>query len=921
MFKIALNNFKRYKLRFVFVSLTVIFGVAFSLAVLIINNSLNKTLDDFSKSIDINEQSVAIIAQYGSDEAVVSSDLIDDIKALNQPKIEEVIGQIRIDLNHDFGLSIKFETSDQTILESTQAINYSLDEVNLNYLINFSEKTYHDPFIIIEGNLPQVDNQIMISSELAQKYNLEIGSTVTITATPLLEPDSEVKLSFEVSGINQSKYNFLIDQIGVNFDNFNYQYFVLSEGSLRQLVALTDNEYTSIIVYADLDLLPTIARENPWQFDLKEHLDLDSANIDTNNYSIRLGSSGDNQIVSFFKTSTKDVIQAISYTLIFFLCLAMLVGVFVIINTFNIILIQRTKELSLLRALATSKSQLFKLVIWEALLTALMACIIGIILGLALTYLIWLGFNLFQSSLNISIHISLTSFLFPVILGVLVTLIAAILPAIKTSRLNVIAGLTQTQNLKPKSLRTRLIVGIIFLALGVMSVVSALLAVRQPEPNATTVILPTMIGFLFIFIASNTLMPFTIKLFSRLFLFIIKPIFKQAKLVILNLRRDARRSAAITNALVLGIVLIVFATIMIASFEKTITSNINQISRFDWALTNSKDNASNQVDKLDNHLNQLQTVKDINTVKLGYDANINLPETRPIFVSVMGFEAGTINDVSDFNLNSEQIQALKEGQILISSDLRTQISHTISLNQIDQLALEYMDSNDQLVTINYKVAGILEPSSEVGIFSDIFLDLNFYNLKSDEINFYMNSVEGYSDSEVLDSLKNVEDQFVDYQIEGTSLIIHQVKTAFRIILNVLRALFGLSVLVAFIGLFNSLSLSIFERYREIGILRANGMTKKQIKNMINSEAILIVIIGITVGFLLALIFSGILFYIMKILASAAEGSEIVEIYFSLPFLDIFFYYLIAVLIALIASFLPARRASKLEVVKAISHTD
>ncbi|MCY3804359.1 MAG: FtsX-like permease family protein [Candidatus Saccharibacteria bacterium] len=961
MFKIAFSNFKNYKFRFFFVSLTIIFGVGLATTTLILSSSLRLTFSQVIDSVDL-ESHVLVVKSADENQFLADSNeiveishnndsrnidryfpddqVINQLKTVDSDWIDGIIGQVHLD---DWNwnsktLRVKTSSSKEIINSNFDADYDQIFETNIisHYI---DDKASYNPFILIDGRLPENSSEVVIDYKLALDHQLEIGQDLTVEI--LHNNQLDKSQSVQIVGFNQSKFNYvsdLLEGLGGLLDKIHYRYLIFDIQTVQQLADLKTNQYTDIYVFLDEDKLDKISSSQIHQ--VRRDLTAKLSQQIGDNPKVTIDQYTDHSIIygalDTLGEALEEALKVMTYILLFFISLAMLVGIFVIVNTFNIIFVQRTKELALLRALAFSRKQIYSLATCEALIVAVVASLIG--LGLGLLVVVGLVQIIDINSLNlpeVNFHLNWSDFIYPFCLGLVITLLASITPAIKASRVSVVEGLAETHQFVKQSLKIRTILGLIGLGLSILILILILLSLSSLNEDSDPFhYISRVAGLIFslstLAISCLILMPWLIKAGSYLLENIFKPFFKYSHLVASNLRRDAKRSATTTNTLVVGVILIVFITISIGWFEKTVTSEIESVTFNDWALVTQRSYFDSQpsttpsisfeqYQNLEAEINKLEGITDFNKLQSSLtfgQLKHQVTSEDPTYLAVVGLNPNTINTVSNLQLTDKDIQVLNQGQILIADDGKFK-SH------IGQSLVLLSDRGHQT---EYIIGGTFDPGDlEYGEHWSPNLLMNHsafsrFNPNLYKIDFLMNSQASADNEGLEEDLKTLADKYPNLRLSSLSLLISQVRTALNVTLNVLRGLFGLSVVVAFIGIFNTLSLSILERFREIGILRASGMTKRQVKAMVNFEAVMIVLIGATVGFILGLIFAGLTFHILKTMVSATSGAASDEVtwLFTIPWQDIVFYYLIAVIVAFIASFWPARKAANLDIVKAIS---
>ena len=294
------------------------------------------------------------------------------------------------------------------------------------------------------------------------------------------------------------------------------------------------------------------------------------------------------------KDQLKTATDQVSYTVLFFVALAMVVAVFVIINTFNVLLAQRSKEIALLRAISLARSQVVGLVVLESLLIGVFSAIIGSLLGIGIAQItLNLTANFLIEASTTLVVVSPGSFIYPAILAVVVAVVSGILPAIKASRQAPIAVLTETQQLKAQSVKIRSIIGgsLLFVGLGAIFF-SIFIVFQDPTSLESGRLLSSVLLLLFLsfggllaFVGLSLFSAILMRWFARLFIVIHRKTRQISdQLAAGNILRAPKQAAFAANALIIGVSLISFVTILLGSFQHSFSLLIERWEPADWTV-------------------------------------------------------------------------------------------------------------------------------------------------------------------------------------------------------------------------------------------------------------------------------------------------------------------------------------------------
>ncbi len=670
--------------------------------------------------------------------------------------------------------------------------------------------------------------------------------------------------------------------------------------------------------------------------------------------------TSDRELIS--EIFSAEFVKSIRNTLLAFNILALFIGAFVIKNTFTVILAQRAKELALMRAIGTSKAQIFKLVVWEALIIGLIGGIAGILIGTGLAQaFLSLAQALDWEIPNVGLRFSALVFILPVILGILVTTFSALLPAFKASRQSPLKALTGVEQLIKNVYTARLIIGSVIAGLGLLIALTIIFTGLKPiEPGVNDMFLSStvlslrifalFVGLIFLFIGSTILAPIIAKFFAGLSMRLLKGSrFVGWRLSAGNVWRQPLRSATTANVLMIGIILITTVTVILGSFRSTLIYFVEEFFPADWTVQSQPEKFDFQTGNLieDSVYDQIKNInEEIEVIGLRYNrGHIILndevgvdssDETKSAVVepeslesrdqkySLAGLDpADRVGDYLLQDLEEDEVANLRAGQVIV----RPYFLREQGLQVGEEITLSYLDAEDPISDLDKRKQILIIG----GVFEEYFDGMDFivsndvYEQFIQETNYnnlIIKNLSRTSDEEIRSSLEAIVAPYDNLEIYGQTDIVEEINKVFAWILNIFRGLLSLSFLVAIAGIFNTLILSVFERTREIGLLRAVGASAKLVRRMITIEAVQIATLGTVMGMLLGSFFAwGIIETTIKDVLEAAPPQDtdiVLQFVFSIPFRELLLYYVIAIVLALIAAFWPALKATRLKIIEALS---
>jgi putative ABC transport system permease protein len=567
--------------------------------------------------------------------------------------------------------------------------------------------------------------------------------------------------------------------------------------------------------------------------------------------------------------------------------LALFVAAFLIFNTFAMLVAQRTRELALLRAIGATRRQVFGSVILEALAIGIISAAIGIFGGVGLAVLLRTLVDRFTGSLPAGpLVVSAETIILATSVGIGVTLIASLAPARRAAFVPPIAAMRHDTQIPEKSLRFLTVVGLV-LVIGAIPL--GIVALRTTDATDTAA---TWLGLSGLACLLGVL-ALTPVLARPLIGAVGAPLRNSTvgNLAVENARRNPRRTAATMSALAVGLALMASVTVIGSSARVSVEDVVDRTIGADFVVLGAG------FRPLDPNIYQ-QLVDTPGTRVVTYIRNVpaDVGGERTV---ITGVEQSVVSDVVDVQMVAGDVSSLALGNILIDSDLAESLDVTVG----ERISLDLING-----TTDVQVVGIFEPIGFLqGLITAMPSLMSFGALEQDTA-VYIRAADEQDLTELRESLQVRLSEFPAAQLQDQADIKREINQQFDVLFGFVYALLALSILVAFLGIVNTLSLSVAERFREIGLLRAVGSTRLQIRSMITVEALIIAFIGTIIGLTVGLIY-GILF--QRVLASEGVGLLAIPV----PLLSLFV--LFGVLGGLLASLWPAWRASKMSILRAV----
>jgi putative ABC transport system permease protein len=600
------------------------------------------------------------------------------------------------------------------------------------------------------------------------------------------------------------------------------------------------------------------------------------------------------------KETADNIKQGLSFFntfLLIFALVALFVGAFIIYNTFSIIVAQRTRELGLLKAVGASGRQVTWSVAVEALVIGVFSSIVGLVFGIFVAS----GLKGLLTSFGIDlpsggIVIKPRTILVAIVLGIVVTLVSALAPARRAARVPPVAAI-QDHAVTPTSGRRRYITGGVVTALGVILLFVGLFAkVKSSDvPGGAGGLVG--VAALLVFVGVAMLSPLVAGPASRALGWPsahLRGI--TGELARENAARNTRRTASTAAALMIGLALITFVSTFGASAKKSFAGAIDRTNRADFQLASKQFSGfAPQAAVAARSALSGGTVVEFRQGAWQYNG-----DGKQLVAST-----ANLGDVVDIKLQpGADLDGFAQTGVLVYKNA----AKTDNLKVGQDLPMRFNATGVKQVPIR----GIYDDNQGLGVFFSSYI----LSLKDYEANYTMQldqaagvrKPSGMSAADARAALDKALAPFPNVDVRDNA----QAKAAqlanFNTIINLMGALLLLAIIIALIGIVNTLALSIYERTREIGLLRAVGMTRRQMKRMVRSEAVIIAVFGTLMGVLIGLLFG------RAIVASLHDDG----IVFSVPVAQIVVFIILSALAGLFAGTFPARRAANLDILRAIA---
>lgn len=876
--------------------IAVCIGTIFIAATLLFGNSLNATLRS------------KISAEFGQGNYAIQSDSNDDTP---QPSYGE------IDMKRIESLPAVTGVREGWMRMVTMSANGH--NVNMPIIPNAADSTMM-PVQLTKGTYPLNDQQIAIPADSASQLGITAGDNITVQAVSLDETNAMPSATYQVSGLLEDP-----EQV--------YTYFggagIVSQAAYQQIdenVSGPLNKQNAPSIYLRIDMgqaqahstLTTIKSTLPKGVELTDKASFETERIKA------LGGSAGNFVTTF---------------MLVFAAIAMFVAALVIANTFQVLVAQRRRVLALLRTVGAQRGQLYRSVLLEAALLGLISTLTGLLIAvLAIFLLAQYGANLPIGQIRFVMTPQVV--LVPILFGMAVTILASLGSAKAATSVSALEALAPVEiSDEHHKGKARVIVSLIMIIVGVLGSAAAAYGAwytthtsaannMQDGTVFTTILFGAMaasaLAFIGILISTSRWMPHIQRAVGA----VVSHFGPASNVACANVRKNPRRIAATSIALLIGIALVATLGTGALSVRRSLAQTLDEHYSVDVEIRGSKESVNSKT---------LEAIRKVKGVKHAVivdviDLNDKTSENSyRIFLVSSVQEAQTV-------MNGSSITELKPGNIYMPQSFFSKETYNLKegdkLNLVDPSVIATRDENGdssegsetQELAENSQTSNSAASSVEIPVTMKPanYRGLNAYmlygimaagqfdtsGLTRAEREIWVKANGDVEASALTSSIRQAVDNNENVSVGGSIAERSYYDQMITVMLNVMVALLAAALIIAIIGVANTLSLSVIERTRESATLRALGMTRGQLRLSLAVEAIMIAlvssIIGIAIGTLLG--------WLGAYIVCSAMGSVALAFDWAGAGLIV----LIALVCALLASVLPARRAVRTAPVEALA---
>jgi putative ABC transport system permease protein len=848
MLKVALRGLLAHKVRFIATALAVLLGVAFMAGTQVFTDTFSKSFDQIF--VDVDKGTDAVVRSS----VVVKSDFGDQRSRISDtvlPQVRGVAGVAAADGVIRGNLRILDKSG-----KPMGNPNAGPPTLGLNWIVHPQLSQWH----IVAGRPPSASDEVVLDKKSAADGHYQVGDTVR-----LVVGQGDTK-AFHLVGV--AKFATL--------DNFSGAAAALLDTPTAQRLVAEPGKFDYIAAAAD----PGVS-----QHDLVS----------------RIAASGlpsDTQVITgaAFTKENQDIFQqaigTIKTVLLAFALVSLFVGAFIIYNTFSIIVAQRTREVALLRAIGAGRGQVLGSIFLEAVAVGLVASLLGLLAGIGLA----IGLRSLLDAAGIGVPstapvISSTTIISSIVIGVGVTLLASVFPAWRAASTPPVAAMRRVAIDTSNRSVVRLAIGTFITLSGLACV---WLGLATNTGNHLTFV---GVGALLVFVGVALLGPTFAAPASR---FIGAPLSRlgvTGQLARENAMRNPNRTSTTAAALMIGVGLVVFFAVAGQSVKASASQAIDKTISGDFVV--SSDSGFGGFDpKLARAVAAVPQVAAATGIRFGF-AEINHDATFLAGVDTQSFPA-----IVHFDMQAGSFEQLSLGGVAIPDTVAKDHHYVLG----SKIPAKFRQTGDQTLTVQAIYVSAI-PGGLRYIVSMQTFDANYPVNEQVDNQVYVKLKPGADANAARRSIEQIAKAYPTAKVQDLEQFKQSQLGQIDQVLTIVTLLLGLSLIIAAIGIVNTLLLSVYERTREIGLLRAVGETRGQLRRSVAQESVIITLLGTFLGLLIGLVFA---WALVKALADQHLDS------FSVPVGQLAVYVVVAIVIGILAALYPAFRASRLNVLDAIA---
>ncbi|MCT7353996.1 FtsX-like permease family protein [Streptomyces sp. 15-116A] len=853
--KTSMRNFVAHKGRMALSAIAVLLSVAFVCGTLVFTDTMSTTFD---KLFAATSSDVTVSAKNSSDTGettsgngkppVIPASVVSEVRKAEGVKSAE--GTV-------FSTSVTVVDADKDSLSPTGGGPTIVGSWNGN-----DARTMD----VTEGAAPKGAGQVMVDADTADKHGLGLGDEIRwITAV----------------GTHTAKISGIAD---FTVTNPGAAIFYLDTPTAQKTLVGESGVYTNVNVTAaagvsDAQLKKNVAAELGAEYKVQTAKETAEAN----------------------QKDVEGFMSVMKYAMLGFAGIAFLVGIFLIINTFSMLVAQRTREIGLMRAIGSSRKQVNRSVLAEALLLGVVGSVLGVGAGVGLA--VGLMKLMGQMGMKLStddLTIAWTTPVVGLVLGVVVTVLAAYLPARRAGKISPMAALRDAGTpADGKAGWIRGLIGLVLTGGGAFALYLAGAADKATEGSlwlGIGVVL-SLIGFVVI---GPVLASGVVRVLGAVLLRAFGPVGRMAER---NALRNPRRTGATGAALMIGLALVACLSVVGSSMVASATDQLDKTVGTDFIIQNDQGQlitpqaveAAKKAEGLE-HFTEYKVL----------DASLTTPDGRTTKKETINAADPTYaTDLRTETVAGNLADAYEPDSMSVFEGFAEE--HGIEIGSTVKVDFEDGSTADLTVRAITSDEAVIDKGAMYTSIATVSRYVPADRMPLDVLLFA--SAKDGQEAAAYTSLKAALDEYPQYTVRDQTDYKEALKDQIGQLLNMIYGLLALAIIVAILGVVNTLALSVVERTREIGLMRAIGLSRRQLRRMIRMESVVIALFGALLGLGLGMGWGATAQQLL-----ALEGLKVLDI----PWPTIIGVFIGSAFVGLFAALVPAFRAGRMNVLNAIA---
>jgi len=722
---------------------------------------------------------------------------------------------------------------------------------------NWVEDDRLNPYDLAEGRVPAAPGEIVIDRAAAEEGELAVGDT-TVVRTPDL---------VDVTIVGLATYGTADSQGSATYAGFTTDF--------ADEVLIPEPGHVSNVAVA--------AEPGVRQDELVSRLDA----VLPDGVESLTGAALNSEIEVEIQGEDQETFQQ---ALILFAGIALVVATFSIYNTFSILVAQRTRESALLRALGASRGQVLRSVAAEALAVGLVASVGGIAVGLGLASgLLALMDVLGLAAPASSPVLNAGTVVIALAVGVIVTLVASLAPAVRASRVPPLAALRDVAVDRSATSRWRAVAGVVLVGAGIALTIVG--ATSEALEAAGLGALATLIGI--VVLGPVAARPAAAVIGAP------QAAWRSGMSGVLarrNAMRNPRRTAGTAAPLMLGVAVVSLFTVVAASLKQSIADAVDEQFLGDLVIIGEGSGGFST--------DLAPAIAELPEVAAASPSGGGPARIDGRSVLVPTFDPATIEAVENLDMRQGSLRGVTPDQVAISVEYAE--DHGLAFG--DPVTVDYPDGETERPTVGaiFEDDELSEGGGGIRLHRDAYLP---HTSRPVDVNMQIALADGVTDAEGEAAVQRVADRFGAPDVQTKREFTDSINAEIDVFLTVVYVLLVLAIVIALMGIANTLALSIHERTRELGLLRAVGQTQGQTRAMVRGEAVTVALFGTVGGLALGLFLA---WGLVSALASDGLGT------FAIPTASLAVVLALGALVGVVAALRPAHRAARMDVLSAIA---